>query len=71
MTVDFTKWANGDMSDQDAKDNFISYFNQHYKPLLNKLADNPYQKIEMSEKDKTLLSHLRDDLTEIFRGGEA
>lgn len=65
--MDIKKWGNGDwQNEEEAVENFTSYFNQHYKPLLNKLADNPYQKIELSDDDKRLLRFLRDDLTKIF-----
>ena len=66
--MDIKRWGNGNwQNEEEAVENFTFYFNQHYKPLLNKLADNPYQKIELSEKDKRLLNFLRDDLTAIFK----
>ena len=66
--MDIKKWGNGNwQNEEEAVENFTSYFNQHYKPLLNKLADNPYQKIELSDDDKRLLRFLRDDLTTIFK----
>lgn len=70
-SLDFSKWNSNPESMQieyeDGAENFTTYFNQHYKPLLNKLADNPYQKIELSDDDKRLLRFLRDDLTTIFK----
>lgn len=69
MELVFRNWGNGSESwesEEDARDNFIFYFHYHYKPLLDKLADNPYQKIELSEKDKRLLGFLRDDMNKIF-----
>lgn len=50
----------------DNLDTFKSYFNIHYRPLLDKLADSPYPKIELLPKDKLLLGFLRDDLLKIF-----
>lgn len=68
MEVVFKNFANGDWeSEEEAKEAFLLYFDAHYKPLLNKLADNPYQKIELSDKDKRLLGFLRDDLNKIFK----
>ena len=68
MEVVFKNFANGDWkSEEEARDAFLSYYDAHYKPLLNRLADNPYQKIEFSEKDKRLLGFLRDDLNKIFK----
>lgn len=58
--LDFSQWEND-------KEQFKSYFEAHYKPLLDKLADYPYQKIGLSDKDKRLLGFLRDDLNKIFK----
>jgi hypothetical protein len=65
MTVVFSNWGKFN-SEEEARDNFGSYFERHYKPLLNKIADCPYPKIDLSENDKRLLGFLRDDLTKIF-----
>ena len=65
--MDIKKWSNGDwQNEEEAVENFTSYFNQHYKPLLDKLADSPYPKIELLPKDRLLLGFLRDDLLKIF-----
>ena len=65
--MDIKKWGNGNWeSDKEALENFESYFSRHYKPLLDKMADNPYPKIDLSENEKRLLNFLRDDLTKIF-----
>ena len=61
--MDFSQWNN-------EEEQFISYFNTHYKPLLDKMADYPYSKIEFSDKEKRLLGFLRDDLTKIFKEEE-
>ena len=58
--LDFSQWENDE-------EQFKSYFDAHYKPLLDKLADNSYSKIELSDKDKRLLDFLRDDLNRIFK----
>lgn len=59
--MDFSQWNNDE-------EQFESYFKTHYKPLLNKIADCQYNKIDFSDKEKRLLSFLRDDLTKIFGG---
>ena len=56
---DYSQW-------NDDPTQFYSYFRAHYKPLLDKLANNRYSKIDLSDKDKRLLGHLRDDLTKII-----
>lgn len=57
-------WGNGNWdSEENALENFESYFNYHYKPLLNKLVDNPK---DLSDNDRHLLGFLRDDLIKIF-----
>ena len=60
--IDFRNWQD----DDNAEENFLSYFHYHYKPLLDKIADNPYPKIDLTEKEKHLLGFLREDLTKIF-----
>ena len=60
FTPDYSQW------DNDA-DCFQSYFAQHYVPLLNKIADSPSNKIELSDKDKKLVRLMRDDLLKIFQ----
>ena len=61
--MDFSNW-------NDDPEQFMFYFNAHYAPLLNKLADNAYKKIELEDKDKRLLTFMRDDLTKIFYQGD-
>ena len=60
FTPDYSQWDNDPES-------FRSYFAQHYAPLLNKLADNPYNKIDLSDEDKRLVRFLRDDLLKIYQ----
>ncbi len=56
---DWSQWDN-------EPEKFYYYFKAHYRPLLDKIADCPYQKIDFSDKEKQLLGHLRDDLTKII-----
>lgn len=68
-SLDFSKWEfDTDGVTDSGVDNFRSYFAAHYEPLLNKLADYEYSKIDLSEKEKRLLGFLRDDLEIIFKG---
>ena len=46
-------------------DTFISKLKE-YKTVLDKIADWKYSKIDFSVREKTLLSHLRDDLDILF-----
>ena len=67
MKVDFTKWGNGGWKDEeDAKDNFGFYFNQHYKPLLEKLSETQYPKIDLSESELKMLHFMCEDFLKIF-----
>lgn len=64
--MDFKKFANGDWkNDEGAIEAFESYFHAHYEPMLNNLVDSG--RSELTEKEKHLLSFLRDDLTKIFK----
>ncbi|MBO7123241.1 MAG: hypothetical protein J6V90_08185 [Treponema sp.] len=58
--MDFTSWENDE-------ERFTAYFWRHYAPILNKLADCPYDKVELTAKDKMLIPKMRDDLLTIFR----
>ena len=60
FTPDFSQWDNDPQC-------FQSYFRQHYAPLLNKIADSPYSKIDLTDKDKRLVRLMRDDLLKIFQ----
>ena len=60
FTPDYSQWGNDPES-------FQSYFKEHYAPLLNKIADNPYYKIDLTDKDKKLARLLRDDLFKILQ----
>lgn len=60
FTPDYSQWGND-------PDCFQSYFKQHYAPLLNKIADSPYEKVELTERDKHLFRLMRDDLFKIFQ----
>jgi len=60
FTPDYSQWDND-------PDCFQSYFAQHYAPLLNKIADCPHDKIELSGRDKHLVRLMRDDLLKIFQ----
>lgn len=60
FTPDYSQWDND-------PERFQSYFAQHYAPLLNKIADCPHNKIDLSDKDKKLVRLMRDDLIKIFR----
>ena len=59
FTPDYSPW------DNDA-DCFQSYFKQHYAPLLNKIADSPYSKVDLTDREKHLARLMRDDLLKIF-----
>lgn len=60
FTPDYSQWDND-------PDCFQSYFKQHYAPLLNKIADNPYEKIELTGRNKHLFRLMRDDLLKIYQ----
>lgn len=60
FTPDFSQWDNDPQC-------FQSYFRGHYAPLLNKIADSPYNKIDLTDKDKKLVRLMRDDLLKIFQ----
>ena len=71
MSVDFMKWGNGNWdNEEDARDNFESYFHYHYKPLLKKLSETQYPKIDLSDEDFRLLHFTCDDFLKIFHGDE-
>lgn len=44
------------------KENFKSYYEYHYKPLLESLSKNA----SLSDKEKRLIAFLKDDIEEIF-----
>lgn len=46
------------------KENFNSYYNQHYKPLLEKLTD--LENKTLQEEDRRLLSFLKEDIEKLF-----
>lgn len=46
------------------KENFISYYNQHYKPLLNRLSENPGH--VTTEEERRLLSFLKEDMNKLL-----
>ena len=58
--MDFGNWGN-------SEGQFKNYFWQTYAPLLDKLVACPYEKLDLSAKNKLLLGHLRDDLKVIFK----
>lgn len=60
FTPDYSQWDNDPQC-------FQSYFRRHYAPLLNKIADSPHNKIDLSDKDKKLVRLMRDDLLKIFQ----
>ena len=60
FTPDYSQWDNDPQC-------FQSYFKAHYAPLLNKLADSPYNKIDLTDKDKRLVRLMRDDLLKIYQ----
>lgn len=57
--MDFSQWNNDE-------EQFKSYFNRTYKPLLDKLAAHE----ELTVKETILLGLLRDDLVTIFGNKE-
>ena len=58
-------WGNSNWKDEvEAEEAFNSYFERHYKPLLNKIADGN----TITQDEVVLLGFLRDDLTKIFEG---
>jgi len=61
--MDFTSWGNDE-------ERFTAYFWRHYAPLLDKLAGCPYEKLDLTTKDKMLLGRMRDDLKAIFKEAE-
>lgn len=48
------------------KRDFGRYFMAHYAPLLKKLAEWPYDKIRLSDREWGTLSLMEADLVEIF-----
>lgn len=52
------------------KESFVSYYTQHYKPLLERLVENETIRKELPTKDSTLLQLLKDDLNAIFKENE-
>lgn len=66
--MDIKKWSNGDwQNEEEAVENFTSYFNQHYKPLLEKLSETQYPKIDLSEDEFRILHFMCDDFLRIFK----
>lgn len=68
MSIDFMNWGNGNWeSEEEAVENFTSFFNQHYKPLLEKLSETQYPKIDLSENELRILHFMCDDFLRIFK----
>ena len=48
FTPDFSQWDNDPQC-------FQSYFREHYAPLLNKIADSPYNKIDLTDEERNMI----------------
>lgn len=50
--------------DKERLENFTSYYNRHYKEMLERLTD--LNNGILNEKDRHLLAFLKEDLEELF-----